>query len=189
MSDRTMDMEGTPVSEEEVAQELGFDDVFAFRRWGTDAGREIEELKAKLREAEGDASNFRWHGRRMQAVLERVEQMLKQLPFTETSPIADYLKAIAVVCGREADWGGVLRKAGWFGSEQQTRNRTHRELLTEAFNACGIGFVVKKGDEHSFIFLCGEQEKAELEVADHLGDLCQSRKFMEFTADGQLASW
>ena len=137
MSDRIKDLQGTVVSEEEVAKGLGFKDVFELRRWQTDLGHQMMEAQAKLREAESDRDNFRWVGRRMMKVLEKAEPLLMRLQDAykvfnqetagagqsgspEAKTLADVTKvllALRVVCGlKEApdstmpaiDWGNTL---------------------------------------------------------------------------------
>ncbi len=99
------DMIGTEVTEAEVAADLGFADVFEMRRWETAMGQKVADLEEKLRTAESDRDNFRWHGRRMQVVLERIaESVLFDDP--------DLRLAIGVVLNKEVDW--KYRLKGWF---------------------------------------------------------------------------
>lgn len=93
------DIEGTIVPEEEVAVDLGFKDVHAMRRWGTEQGQAVAALEARLRAAEDERDRFLRAGRRMQAVLERIEPTL-------ADPV--HRLAVAVVCGKAADWDNVL---------------------------------------------------------------------------------
>jgi hypothetical protein len=94
------DLEGHPVSEEEAAVSLGFADVPEFRRWQTEQGQRVAELKIRLREAELDRDMFRWHVRRMEAVLRRIEPTL-------TDPLLRL--AVGVVLGRDVDWKHELK--------------------------------------------------------------------------------
>jgi hypothetical protein len=94
------DFEGTPVSEEEAAASLGFSSVPEFRRWRTEQGQRVWELEVKLREAELDRDEFRWHVRRMTAVLGRVEPTL-------TDPLLRLV--VGVVLGRDVDWKHQLK--------------------------------------------------------------------------------
>lgn len=99
------DMIGTPVSEEEVALGLGFNNVHEMRRWDTEQGHKIFELENKLRTTESDAKNFQWHGKRMMLVLEKVkEHLMGEGDLSE----ADLILAIGVVTGKEVDWGHKL---------------------------------------------------------------------------------
>jgi hypothetical protein len=99
----TADYEGTPVTEQEAAVGLGFADVPEYRRWRTEQGQRAWELERKLREAELDRDEFRWHVRRMTAVLGRVEPTL-------TDPLLRL--AVGVVLGRAVDWKHQLK--GWW---------------------------------------------------------------------------
>lgn len=96
---RPHDLEGTPISEEEAAVSLGFADVLAFRRWQTEQGQRVAELKTRLREAGHDRDEFLWHVRRMTAVLRRIEPTL-------TDPLLRL--AVGVVLGKDVDWGHEL---------------------------------------------------------------------------------
>lgn len=75
----------------------------------------IAALREKLRQAENDRDEFRWTGLRMQAVLERIKKDISEGRVLDVSWEMMAVKAIDIVCGREADWGGEFRKAGWFG--------------------------------------------------------------------------
>jgi hypothetical protein len=99
------DLEGTPVTEAEVATDLGFADVHEFRKWQTECGQKVADVEQKLREAANDRDNFRWHGKRMQVVLERIAA-------TGLITDPDLRLAIGVVLGKEVDWEHKLK--GWF---------------------------------------------------------------------------
>lgn len=106
------DIEGTPVSEEEVAKGLGFDNVFELRRWQTDAGHKLMEAEAKLREVEGDRDRFLWHGKRQMKLLERIDALLRDLQLGKQPDELTLDKArlaIAVVTGKGVDWGNTLK--------------------------------------------------------------------------------
>lgn len=106
-------MQGKQVSEEEAATGLGFSNVIEFRRWQTEQGYRISELEHEVRQAKNDASNFRWHGRRMEVMLEKAEEFLKKLdPAHPEHAAADLLLAIGVVTGKSVDWGHVVDH--WF---------------------------------------------------------------------------
>jgi hypothetical protein len=94
------DYEGQPVSEEEAAVGLGFADVHEYRRWRTEQGQRAWQLEIKLREAELDRDEIRWHVRRMTAVLAWIEPTL-------TDPLLRL--AVGVVLGREVDWKPQLK--------------------------------------------------------------------------------
>lgn len=96
----SQDIKGTPVSEEEVAADLGFKDVHDLRRWRTEQGRKVWELEALLREATRDRDEFRWHVRRMRTVLEKIEPTL-------TDPLLRL--AVGVVLGGAVDWKNELK--------------------------------------------------------------------------------
>ncbi len=112
------DMVGTPVTEAEVAADLGFADVFEMRRWDTEMGQKVAELERQLRIAESDRDNFRWHGKRMQVVLERLAES-----GLVTDP--DLKLAIGVVLNKEVDWQQRLK--GWFDEPLQDRRSSRQE--------------------------------------------------------------
>jgi hypothetical protein len=104
------DMTGTPVPESEVAADLGFADTHEFRRWQTDLGRKVAEREHELRQARDEARGYRWHGRRMQAVLERIETAMgAMMP-------EDFRLAIGVALNKAVDWEHRLE--GWFPEEE-----------------------------------------------------------------------
>lgn len=122
MSDRIKDTEGTPVSEEDAARDLGFADVFEFR-WSTKMDRELAEARRMLCASQEDAKQFRCAGQRMEAVLNKIKDLFENgLVLKLHSVHEDIVKAIDIVCGREADWGGRFRKEGWFGDEEDNPN-------------------------------------------------------------------
>jgi hypothetical protein len=94
------DLEGRPVSEEEAAVSLGFADVPAFRRWKTVQGQRVWELEVKLLRSERELDELRWHLKRTEAVLRRIEPKL-------TDPLLRL--AVGVVLGRDVDWKGELK--------------------------------------------------------------------------------
>jgi len=107
------DLNGQVVSEEEVALDLGFTDVYEFRRWQTDQGYEIMNLQERLLTARSDANHFRWHGQRMLAVLERAGVVLERvgrmgMVGVDPPQLQKLLLAIKVVCGHGVDWDNVL---------------------------------------------------------------------------------
>ncbi len=102
------DIIGTEVTEAEVAIDLGFADVHEMRRWETEMGQKVADLEEKLRTTESDRDNFRWHGKRMQVVLERIEEFVDE----SGSLDPDLSLAIGVVLGKVVDWEHRLK--GWF---------------------------------------------------------------------------
>ena len=106
------DLQGTPVSEAEVAADLGFASVHELRRWQTDLGFKVKELEHQLHLTEGDRDRFQWHGRRMDVIFTRCEELINKIKAGETPEPAlldKLLLAISVVCGRGAvDWDNVL---------------------------------------------------------------------------------
>jgi len=102
------DMIGTIVSEEEVATDLGFKDVFEMRRWSTEIGTRLTELESKNREMRQDVDRFKWHGERMIVVFDKVKVILDSLRDEQNmhvkKDIDKLLLAIEVVCGRGVDW-------------------------------------------------------------------------------------
>jgi hypothetical protein len=105
------------VSESEVASDLGFKDVHDLRRWQTDLGHQVLELKHKLSIVYGDANGFRWHGRRMVVVLERVLTFLEVLDRCGSIAVVPaelhkLMLAVRVMCGKGVDWGNTLDD--WF---------------------------------------------------------------------------
>lgn len=107
------DIEGTPVSEEEVAKGLGFANVYELRRWQTDTGHKLMEAEAKLREVEGDRNRFQWHGKRQQNLLERIDGMLADLQQgKQPTELEKFRLAIAVVAGKGVDWNNTLQDWG-----------------------------------------------------------------------------
>jgi hypothetical protein len=100
LSDKSYDIRGKPISEEEVAADLGFKDVHDLRRWSTEQGRKILDLEYALRTAEGERDRFRWHMRRMMVVLRKIRPIM-------TDP--ELFLAIGVVCGESVDWKNELK--------------------------------------------------------------------------------
>lgn len=90
-------IEGTIVSEDHVAAHLGFSSVEEFRRWQTDAGHKLAEAEHAMKQSQDEARRFRWNGLRMMAVLARVAPKIQE--------DFELSKAVAVVLGREVDWG------------------------------------------------------------------------------------
>ncbi len=87
---------------------------FEFKRWQMDQGHRITELEAELRSVKNDADQFKWIGKRMQVVLEKLKDyLLKTTQNEETEPsVFLLLLAIDVVNGKAADWNNVLKT--WF---------------------------------------------------------------------------
>lgn len=144
MSDRVKDMlrVGKVFSEEEVAVDLGFKDVFEFRRWQTKEGEKVWDLEVKLKTAESDRDQFWWTGRRMELVLEKVKVYLEDYdhgPTTEEQKERKLLLlAIEVVCGRGVDWNHDLR--GWL--DLQSIKAEDRDFGPEPRS---IGLVIDTG--------------------------------------------
>jgi len=112
MSERLWDLEGTVVSLEEAAKDLGFKDVFELRRWQTEAGQKISELERQLSEAKRDAASFRWHLRRHGVVLEHARSFIEQQPgYFDPAMKQKLLFGIDVVVGGKGvvDWKHVLK--------------------------------------------------------------------------------
>lgn len=108
------DLGGRLITEEELAKHLGFSNVDELRRWDTEMGKKVSTLEQQLYQANRDKDNFLWQGQRMQKVLEKlVEPLLDQVNQSYLPPkdeIAQTLKALKVVCNKEADCGGEIRK-------------------------------------------------------------------------------
>lgn len=116
MSDRIKDMQGTVVSEEEVAKNLGFADVHELRRWQTDLGHKVMELEHALHTTKDDLRNFKWHGERMLRIFDRIEVFLVDLQKGQTPDqklIEKLLLGVRVVCGHGVDWNHELKD--WLG--------------------------------------------------------------------------
>jgi len=116
MKDHKNYMEGVPVSEEEVAKGLGFNSVEELRRWDTELGRKNADLEYALSQAKNEAERFRWHGRRMQVVLEQVAPVLEGLEMGDEEFTKKLLLAINVVSGKQVsklaetvDWKHILK--------------------------------------------------------------------------------
>lgn len=116
MKDHKNYMEGVVVSEEEVAKHLGFNSVEELRRWDTELGKKAADLEYALSQAKNEAERFRWHGRRMQAILEQVAPVLEGLEMGDEAHINKLLLAINVVCGKQVsklaetvDWKHILK--------------------------------------------------------------------------------
>jgi hypothetical protein len=106
------DFEGKLVSEEEAAISLGFVDVFEMRRWYTEKGQEVSDLKTKLRHTEGDRDNFKYHLKRQQVVLEKCAEYFNKLQENEAFNnefVSKLRLAIAVVSGKGVDWNHILK--------------------------------------------------------------------------------
>ena len=116
------DIQGRIVSEEEVAGQLGFANVFEFRRWQTDIGNKLSEAERALYNSKQDAETFRWHGRRMQAVLEMIDDHLQNGTAVENKD--RILLAIGVVCGSAVDWDHVLDRSWFEGNHENTTSAT-----------------------------------------------------------------
>ena len=109
---RAGNLEGKVVSEEEVATDLGFVNVTELRRWQTDLGTKVMELEHQLSQVQGDADRFKWHGRRMVVVFEKLDEALWGLQQGIPIPadtLAKLRLAMAVVCGQGVDWDHVLK--------------------------------------------------------------------------------
>lgn len=102
---------GRPVTEEEVAKDLGFSSVEELRRWDTEMGKKVSDLEYKLSQANSDKESFKWTGLRMMKVLAMVEPLLEGLKGMGLPPEEELdktLKAVRVVLGKEVDWGNTL---------------------------------------------------------------------------------
>lgn len=105
------DIYGRPVSEEEAAKDLGFVNIHEFRRWQTSEGQRFWELANRLRVVEGERDRFLWTGKRMQAVLRRIEPVLVELisgADPATMDLRKLLLGLQVADGRGVDWDHVL---------------------------------------------------------------------------------
>lgn len=120
MKDHKNYMEGVVVSEEEVAKHLGFNSVEELRRWNTELGKKAADLEYALSLAKQEAERFRWHGKRMQAILEQIAPVLEEVEKAHLWGDETYMKklllAINVVCGKQVsklvetvDWGHILK--------------------------------------------------------------------------------
>jgi hypothetical protein len=101
------DLVGKIVSEEEVASDLGFTNVFELRRWSTEIGNKCLELEAKVREYKSDADRFKWHGERMVKALELIEPLLTEMLGMSLPAEKDVKKALDVlqiILGKKIDW-------------------------------------------------------------------------------------
>ena len=117
-------MEGIPVSEEHVAGGLGFASVQEFRRWNTEQGREIGELKHSVKQAQEEADRFQWHVKRMMLVLEKCKEHIWH-GFHEREKL---LTAINVVNGTGVDWHHIA--SDWL-DEIKPRKRDEANLGRE----------------------------------------------------------
>jgi hypothetical protein len=89
--------------------------VSEFRRWQTEIGNENSELKYALKQAKEEAKRFRYTGRKMQVVLEKIEPFLENINKglgSSQGLLPELLLAIKVVCGKVPDWGNVFDE--WF---------------------------------------------------------------------------
>ena len=111
-NNKSRKMWGELISEEEASKNLGFKDIIEFRRWQTEEGVARMELEAKLRAAESDRDNFKWHGKRMQKVLEFIEEKdVKPIEQIVGQSDEDYIKwMVRVVLGKEVDWDNKLKE-------------------------------------------------------------------------------
>lgn len=102
------------VPESEVASDLGFKNIYDYRCWQTIQGFKISELEHELIIAKDNADQFKWVGKRMQIVLEKLKHYLLNTPQTyDTEPsIFKLLLAIDVVCGTGVDWNNLIKP--WF---------------------------------------------------------------------------
>ena len=104
-------IEGTPATEEEVANGLGFATVEEFRRWDTETGRKAAEADFAKEEAKQEADRFRWAGRRMEVVLIKTEEFLteiRKLVQGDAEKLDRLLLGIRVVRGTAVDWDSEL---------------------------------------------------------------------------------
>lgn len=106
---------GEVVSEAEAATGLGFKDVTEFRRWDTEMGHKVGELEYALKQARDERDRFQSTGRKMMAMLEKVDAVLEGI-INGTPPEDFDLKrmrlAIQVVCGHAVDWNHILDDFG-----------------------------------------------------------------------------
>ena len=105
------DYKGVPVSEAEVAADLGFANVYELRRWSTDLGMKVKELEHELSLEKCHSRNVRWQGERMMKIFCKAEEALLDLQKGALEParIDHLLLAIRVVCNRAVDWNHDLK--------------------------------------------------------------------------------
>jgi hypothetical protein len=114
-------IEGVPVSEEEVSKGLGFESIIEFRRWQTEVGNENNELKYAVKKAKDEGEGFRWHLIRTQFILKKVEEFLKTLKDSpDQNLVSKLILASEVVTGRGCDWDNILKD--WFDECQNEIN-------------------------------------------------------------------
>lgn len=63
----------------------------------------------------------------------------------------------------------------------------HLDTIKDAYDKCGILYVVRRSDDWSYLFLCNKRTAEEYRTAD-LETLLRNESFMEFL-DGTLASY
>lgn len=62
----------------------------------------------------------------------------------------------------------------------------HLDIIKEAYDKCGISYVVRTNGTWSYVFLAGNNRKR-LETED-INVLCRTESFMEFNR-GEIASY
>lgn len=65
---------------------------------------------------------------------------------------------------------------------------SHLDIITAAYDRCGIAYVVKRGEKHSFLILTGPRLKTVVEFMP-TGDACRGWPFIEFDERGNVASY
>ena len=116
-------MEGVQVGESDVAKGLGFKDVYDFRRWQTEVGKENAELKHALSQAQDEARRFRWNGMRSNAILTRVKTFLE-----------------GVKAAIDAEDSRQLRESvGWYGDDDHDPLHLKKLLLAVRVVTGGSG--------------------------------------------------
>lgn len=103
----TADFEGTPVTEEHVAHELGFNNIYEYRRFQTKYGQQVFELERQLKAALREQDDFQRTVKRMCIVLEKLKEVL-----TPDSTFWKEVLAIEVVLGQGVDWDKDLKDWG-----------------------------------------------------------------------------
>ena len=104
------DYVGKEVSEEYVAKDLGYKDVFELRRSQTEQGIKIRELEYEIKQEQQQSERFKWHGERMEMVLSKAKMYLEGNK--DHIELSKLLLAIDVVCCKGVDWKHILKDWG-----------------------------------------------------------------------------